>query len=422
MYQMLFAGEDGSLFDYPALGAVGRTGGRYVELLDSDLEELPEGASLTLIPRGTPLGIGKGGRFTTLEQNPFGAGRAWAVGALLPQGYTRTMLPAYLRDEAAAPLPLFGYAAAACRDGKLYGAIRRTDDPLPWDPAHYDTAALPQLVSERLKEMPANRILSHLAHCALAYRCFTAQNIFYRRWEGGIPVSPGCNARCLGCISLQPAECCPSPQERLTFRPTPREVAEIALPHLNLGGPGAMVSFGQGCEGEPSLEALTISEAVERLRGQTDAGVVNMNSNGGYTAGIERICQAGLDTVRISLISAREKVYQAYYRPASYGLADVRRSIRLAAGHGVYVSLNLLVLPGLTDQPEEVAALTELIRETGVALVQMRNLNIDPDWLLSNLPEDSAQGEPIGIDALIAALEALPGVKVGSYSHPVKRS
>ena len=416
MYQMLFAGEDGSLYDYPALGAVGRTGGRYVELLDADLAELPAGASLALIPQGTPLGIGKGGRFTTLAQNPFGAGRAWAVGALLPQGYTRTMLPAYLRDEAAAPLPLFGYTAVACRDGKLYAAIRRTDDPFPWDPTHYDTAALPQLVTARLKEMPANRILSHLAHCALEYHCFTAQNIFYRRWEGGIPVSPGCNARCLGCISLQPAACCPSPQARLTFRPTPREVTEIALPHLNLGGAGAMVSFGQGCEGEPSLEALTISEAVERLRGQTAAGVVNMNSNGGYTAGIERICQAGLDAVRISLISAREEVYQAYYRPGGYGLADVRRSLQYAAGHGVYVSLNLLVLPGLTDQPKEVAALTELIRETGVALVQMRNLNIDPDWLFRHLP-DVWPEEPLGIDALIATLKAIPGVKVGSYTR-----
>ena len=418
MYQLLFADENGLLYDYPALGAVGRTGSRYVELLDSDMEELPEGASLTLIPGGSPLGITASGRFTTLEHNPSGAGRAWAVGALLPQGYTRMLLPAYNRGKEELPLPLLGYTAVAYREGKLYGAIRRTDDPVPWDPANYDSADLPKLVKSLLAEATDNRILRHLAHCALEYHCFTAQNIFYRRWEGGIPVSPSCNAGCLGCISRQPAGCCPSPQERITFQPTVREVAEIALPHLDRGGPGAMVSFGQGCEGEPSLAADTIAEALNQIRRNTTSGTINMNSNGGCTAGIKKICEAGLDAVRVSMISAREEIYQAYYRPKNYGLKNVRRSLLAAAGHGVYVSLNLLVLPGLTDQPEEVAALTELIRETGVNLVQLRNLNIDPDWLWRFLPENG-QSEPMGIDELIRILGSLPGVQVGSYSHPL---
>jgi len=417
LYRLVFAGDDGRLFDHRNLLATGRTGDRFVEVAGEYMEKLPAGASLVLVPGGVPVGITRAGRFTALDNNPWTEGRAWAVGALLPQGYTRTLLPAYRRGKKEKPLPLLGYAAVACRGGELYVAARRTDDPDRWDPAHYNTAGLPELVEKKLARRPENRILRQLARCSLEYSCFTAQNIFYGRWEGGIPVSPACNARCLGCISLQPAECCLSPQARIKFRPSPREVAEVAIPHLE-GGEGTMVSFGQGCEGEPALAEGTIIEAIERIRTVTGLGTINMNSNGGHSAGVAEICRAGLDTLRISLISAREDTYNAYCRPAGYGLADVRRSIKAAAARGVYVSLNLLVFPGLTDRAEEVETLLGLVRDTGVNLVQLRNLNIDPDFLFQHMPEGG--GEILGIPALIEALREVPDLAVGSFSRPVR--
>ncbi|OPX91652.1 MAG: molybdenum cofactor biosynthesis protein A [Pelotomaculum sp. PtaB.Bin013] len=417
MYHLLFAGDDGQLYDHHTLLATGRAGDRFVELVEEDMEKLPSGASLAMIPGGTPVGLTRAGHFTTLEQNPWAAGRSWAVGALLPQGYTRTLLPSYVRSEKEQPLSLLGYTAVACRNGELYAAARCTDEPDRWDPAHYDTAVLPARVRDKLALLPENRIISHLAHCALEYHCFTAQNIFYGRWEGGIPVSPACNARCLGCISLQPAGCCPSPQTRIEFRPAPVEVAEVAVPHLN-GGDGAIVSFGQGCEGEPALAADTIVEAIRNIRESTALGTINMNSNGGHTAGVKDICRAGLDAIRVSLISALEDTYNAYYRPMGYGLADVRRSLETAASYGVYTSLNLLVLPGLTDRADEVKALSAFIRETGVKLVQLRNLNIDPDWLFDRLP--GGGGDIIGVTGLIEALEEVPGLSVGNFSRPVR--
>lgn len=417
LYRLVFAGDDGQLYDHRSLRATGRTGDRLVEVAGEELERLPEGASLVLVPGGVPVGITRAGRFSSLERNPWVEGRAWAVGALLPQGYTRTLLPSYKRNKKEKALPLLGYAAVACRDGKLYAAARRTDNPYRWDPVHYDTENLPVLVKEKLESNPKNRILRQLAHCSLEYHCFTAQNIFYGHWEGGIPVSPTCNARCLGCISLQPAECCPSPQSRIKFKPTPREVAEVAVPHLK-HGEGAMVSFGQGCEGEPSLASGTIAKAIEQIRVETGLGTVNMNSNGGYTAGVVDICRAGLDAIRVSLISAREDTYQAYYRPSGFGLADVRRSIKAAAACGVYTSLNLLVFPGLTDREGEVEALLGLVRDSGINLVQLRNLNIDPDLLFQHLPETGDQF--LGIPALIEALGEVPGLAVGSFSRPVR--
>lgn len=418
MYQMLFAGDDGRLYDHHTLRAVGRSGDRFVEITPGDLIKLPPGASLVLVPGGVPLGLKPDGSFTILRRDPWQGGRAWAVGALLPQGYTRTLLPAFQREPGEKPLPLMGYTALACRDGELYAAALPTDEPGPWDPGVYDSSDLPGLVKRKQKAYPTNRIIRQLAHCALHYHCFTAQNIFYGRWEGGIPVSPGCNANCLGCISQQPAECCPAPQSRIAFTPTAREIAEVAIPHLKKG-PGAIVSFGQGCEGEPSLASRVITEAIALIRAETGEGTINMNTNGGYADGVADICRAGLDAIRISLISARPETYNAYYRPKGFGLAEVRRSIAGAVAGGVLTSLNLLVLPGFTDLPQEAGALVELIRDTGVNMVQLRNLNIDPDFFWQQVP--LPQGPAMGIPAFVEMLHQVPGLTVGNYSHPVMK-
>lgn len=44
-----------------------------------------------------------------------------------------------------------------------------------------------------------------------------------------------------------------------------------------------------------------------------------------------------------------------------------------------HVSLNYFILPGFTDDPEEYAAFCELIATTGPDLIQLRNLNMDPE-------------------------------------------
>ncbi|SFQ98246.1 radical SAM protein [Desulfoscipio geothermicus] len=415
MYHLLYADEQGRMFDHE-LAAVGRTGDRLVEIIDEDVMELPPGASLVLLPESAPVGMEKKGDFRLMERVPVSQGPARAVGALLPQGYTRTLLPG-CRRQAGQPLPLLGYAAVAWRDGRVYVAASRTDDPDRWDPRHYNSDDLPHLVRRRLDAAPENRVLAQLARCALEYSCYTAQNIFYTRWEGGLPVSPVCNARCLGCISLQPAECCPAPQSRLDFRPSRAEAAEVALHHLQYA-PDAIISFGQGCEGEPALAAENIAAVIDEVRRHTGRGTVNMNSNAGYTRGVEQICAAGLDSIRVSLISAREEVYDAYYRPRDYSLADVARSINVARAAGVFVSLNLLVLPGLNDREPELAALVDFIEENNVNKVQLRNLNIDPDFFWGQV---RAQGEICGIPHLIETLRNIPGLEVGNFSKPVKK-
>lgn len=399
----------------------GRLGMRLVEPEQEEMIPLPPGASLVMLPERQPVGISPQGCFATLSRQPGRrAGRPYAVAALLPQGYTRTLLPAYTRQGAAVPLPLFGYCAVGFREEGLYVAARQTDEDNWWNPRYYDRPDLGQLIEQRLLEFPRNRVLVHLAHCALEYSCFTAQNLFYRRWEAGIPVSPACNARCRGCISEQPAECCPSPQQRIRFTPALEEIAELAVPHLEQAV-DSIVSFGQGCEGEPLLRGQELVRAVKLIRQRTGRGTLNLNSNGSRPKTVEALAASGLNALRVSLVSACEELYQEYHQPQGYGLKQVRESIRRAAGQGVEVSLNLLHFPGVTDRPSELEALLKLVRETGVRRIQLRNLNLDPEVFLA-LVSDPHQ-EPLGTPQFLKLLqEELPGVKLGNYTRPVERS
>ena len=407
MLTSLFADERGEIFDASGWGALGQSGGEKVACNLADMIPLPPGSELMYLPGRTAMGMKR------QSMVPMGRARQ-AVAAILPVGYTRLLLPAYEKRAGAPVLPLFGYTAVAWGHGQIWVAAARSDDNSKWDPAKYNGKDLSRRIAAVRQDLPANRLVEHLAHCSLEWHCCTAQNLFYRRWEAGIPTSPICNANCLGCISLQPSECCPSPQSRIAFSPTVEEVTAVAVYHLETA-PDAIISFGQGCEGEPSLAADTIAAAIGEVRRRTERGILNMNTNAGYTEGIRKIVDAGIDSLRVSLISAREETHQAYYR-SSYSLDDVRDSIRHAKQKGCHVSVNMLLFPGLNDQPAELAAWQEFLRDTGVDMIQLRNLNMDPDELRAALPVFTGAGA--GILAMVRQLqEVLPDLQFGSFSH-----
>ncbi len=364
-----------------------------------------------LIPGRSAVGVDASGRFRRLGSERY------ALAALLPQGYTRIALPAWHGDGP--ELPLFGYTAVAWHKGTFYVAAKVEDEKLyKWAPERYNTEELDSLLRKREAEIPGNPIIAQLAKCVREYGCFTAQNIFYRRWEGGIPVSSSCNAACVGCISEQEAECCPSPQSRINYQPTPEQVVSVALPHL-LQAEDAIISFGQGCEGEPLLQYRVISAAIRQIRSHTERGTINANTNAGFTEGVRAVVDAGINSLRVSINSAIAANYQAYYRPRGYSLTDVRNSIKYAKAQGVFVALNLLAFPGVTDREDELEALIELIGNTGVDMVQVRNLNIDPEQYLQLM--EGSHGELYGLDQLADVLKSEhPGLRVGSFSHPVR--
>jgi pyruvate-formate lyase-activating enzyme len=409
---VVYSTPDGGVGEEPRLRAIDFTG----QPIDPhELVPLPDGAPLSMLPQRLACGLTGDGRHASVP-----AKKGWALAALLPIGYTRTRLPAYKKTSETEPLPFFGYTAVAAMNGKLYAAALATDDPHKWHPKTFNRARLERLVRQRLAAEPENRVLAHHAHCALDYSCPTASNIFFRRWEGAIAVSAGCNARCIGCISKQEEEHLVSPQDRLLFLPTVEEIVEVAVAHLEQA-PEAILSFGQGCEGEPLLQARRIEQAIRAIRARTSRGTLNINTNASNPRALQRLYDAGLDSLRASTISARPETYNAYYRPIGYTFEQVKRSLILAREAGVYSSINFLVYPGLADAEEEVEAMVAFLRETGVRLVQLRNLNIDPEVLLPRLP--MPQSRAIGIPAMIETLRReLPDLRIGNFSLPVQRA
>ena len=424
MPRLLFADDRGRVYDHPDLLAAVRTG---EDLLapPERARALPEGATLTMLPGRRPVGIDPDtGSVTVLREVRVGRRTIvpHAVGATLPPGFTRTFLPAAARPVLAAVsdtpvLPQWAYTAAAFgADGPVVWALH-TDRRRHWSPRVHSTPDLPRRVSETLEET-GNPIYRQLSRCALEWRCFTAQNTFYLRDEGAIPSSAGCNAACIGCLSEQDEGMPPASHERIVRAPTAEEMAEVAIRHLERATGRVMVSFGQGCEGEPLTRWKEIERAIRLVRARTSRGSIHANTNGSLPDALGRLVDAGLDSVRISLNSASEDLYAAYYRPRGYALPDVVRAIRTAKARGAYVALNLLTFPGVTDRAGEAERLCALVARTGVDQIQTRPLAIDPDVYVEVARGRGASGPAVGIRALVAALEAArPGLVVGNFSR-----
>jgi len=410
---LLYCTPEGEVREEPRLQALAFDN---QPLTSSDLIALPDGATLSMMPDRLAIGENRSG-----EQQVIDISRGWAAAALLPIGYTRTQLPAYKKVPNTEPLPFFGYSAVAGMNGRLYVAALRTDDPHKWHPRAFNKRALLRLVHKKQAELPSNRIVAQHAHCALDYSCPTASNLFFGRWEMAIAVSPGCNARCIGCISKQEEEDLISPQDRLTFIPTVEEILQVAIPHLEQADE-AIVSFGQGCEGEPLLQWRRIEQAIKGMRMQTDKGVININTNASNPRWLQRLYDAGLDTIRASTISGHPETYNAYYRPIGYTFENVKESLKRARDAGVYSSINLLSFPGMIDREREVEALLAFVRETGLRLIQLRNLNIDPEVLLPRMPALDSMGKALGIPTMIEIVKReLPEIRIGNFTRPVKR-
>lgn len=313
-----------------------------------------------------------------------------AASVFMAPAWTRAHLPAYRTREAAPALPLHAHAAVGYADDAFWTTGVRVDPDPRQDPETFDGEAVRRGAFAWLEESPDNRVVQQLTRCALEYGCRAAQNFFLGRHEAPLPTSVACNAQCVGCISLQPDGEFRASHDRLTRQVEAVDVAEVVRRHWQRV-PDGVVSFGQGCEGEPLLEGDLLLETVRMLRAETGRGTINLNSNASRPDVVAALAAAGLDSLRVSLNSARPALYEAYYRPRHYSLADVERSIVEMKRRGRWVSTNLLYFPGVTDTEEELEAFARLVVEAGVDVVQVRNLNVDPEIYVRALPPGSVR-------------------------------
>jgi molybdenum cofactor biosynthesis enzyme MoaA len=202
------------------------------------------------------------------------------------------------------------------------------------------------------------------------------------------------------------------------FKPSQEEIVAISVKHLE-EAPEAVISFGQGCEGEPLTEYQLIAASIQEIRRRTDKGTINLNTNGSWPERVRAIAMSGLDSIRVSLNSARRDVYEAYYRPKKYAFDDVIRSIEVAKEMGLYTMVNYLVFPGITDQEEEIAAMAGLIRNTGLNFLHLKNLCIDPHLYTKKMPRTPSKG--VGMRSMASALKKeFPSLELGYFNQPVR--
>nr|MBP9215278.1 radical SAM protein [Chitinophagaceae bacterium] len=392
---LLYSDGNGNIFEDSSLFVLGRAGWDAFEVSLENWIELPDGGNLYELPGRRGIGIDvETGEMRLCE-------KGWAVAAFIPPAHTSLFLAAYEALPEAPTLPLFCYTAAGWYNNKTFVTAVRIENDIRQECAGYNDDVIATGSEKLLEAYPHNRLVKHLMEtCCMTYNCPAARNFAMSRWECPVPASPACNANCIGCVSFQPIEEeITSPQDRLTFKPTAEEIVEFTVPHL-MNAPFPIVSFGQGCEGEPLLMWETIKESIIEIRKHTDKGSININSNGSKPDAVKELFDAGLNSIRVSINSARKDIYTKYYRPNNYTFEDVVESLKIARDCGGWSSINYFVFPGMTDSVAEYEALRKLIIDTDVKMIQWRNFNIDPDWYLGLIGVGET-GEMMGVKQMM---------------------
>ena len=338
--------------------------GDHARALDSAIP-LPPDARLVPLPERDAVGIDHQGHPRTLGP------QRWAVGAILPPGHLRTRLPAFTGRDDVPPLEALAYTAvAAGADGAIVVAALLTGESPP--PARPTDAVLARAITAGLRAHPSSGTLRQLARCARDHASAAAADVFVGRGDGTLPV---------------------------TGRSGAADLAEIAIAHLAGGGSG--VTFGLACEGDPLATPRVVADAAVRIRAAVPGARVAIRTNAASAAAIGRVAEAGVDTLIVQLASARADTYERIAAPRDARWPDVRGGIRQAVASGLTVTIELLVLPGLTDRAAEADALITLLRELPAgSVLRLRDLEADPYSVLRANPG----AEPRGVEALVERL------------------
>jgi len=413
----------GEVIDLEGYAAVAMSGDSFFLIEQEMCQKLPFGTELMFLPDRTPVAYNlKTRQLEELLCNPYAPGESiFPVAAFNSPGYLLAGTSAYVENKKTQILSLFSYGAVGWFRDHFYSASLLVDPEPRQDLRKMPVQKVKTGIFDLKKKYPQNRLITHLEKCALTYGCPAAKNFFLGRYEAPLPTSKICNARCVGCISLQEGSSVSCCQERIQFTPTPKEIAQVALFHIQRV-PDSIVSFGQGCEGEPLMASNVIKPAIEKIRQATPKGTINLNTNGSLPEQLEELLDVGLDSIRVSVNSFQPTAYAAYFRPKGYSFDDVLKSIRHALDRKKYVAINYLNCPGFTDTPEEQEALFAFLKNYSVHLIQWRNLNFDPARYYALMKRCVSMRAPLGVPSLLTQIrKTFPLIRFGYFNPPKER-
>ena len=354
---------------------------------------LPPGTEVVHLPGRLGIGLDRTGR-----PREFGQGR-FGVAAILPIGYLRLSLPAYIDDLGSPALRPRAYTAIGADSSGQLVVSAAALDPGAGAVDGRSSADLAARITATQRDQPSSRVLRQLARCAKEYRCRAAANAFLGRYDCALPIAAPRNERPLDVLVLHD-DADASPTEPAAFRPSPQELADAASRHLE--GGGTVVGFGRACEGEPLLVVRVVEQAIVAIRERTRLGTIHLETNGSSPVALRRLCDAGLDSVAVRVASARAETYEVIHRPDGFRFADVRASLAHAIAAKISIALRVLALPGLTDRTRELDALVGLAGDlpAGGSLI-LSDLAADPQRALRIAPST----EPtVGMDRMLDRL------------------
>jgi hypothetical protein len=319
----------------------------------------------------------------------------WAVAALLPPGHIRTHLPAVEAATNAAPLEPLAYAAVGADErGEIVVAALALGDRAA-RPADDVSPA----ITRRLGTEPSNRLLRQLARCAREYRCPAARDAFLGQRDCPVPLGAPANDTAAPIVALRRRDE-RAPLDPTALRVSASDAAAVAVAHL--AGGGASVSFGHPCEGEPLALIRDVIDATTRIKRVSSSGLVVVRTSGASAAALGRLAEAGVDRVLVRVASADGQTYERVHRPTGFRWSDVRAALRDAAGRRLAITVELLLLPGLSDRAAELSALLSVLGELPAGTeLRLGELAADPYAVLARTP---AIDTTIGIAALIERL------------------
>ncbi|MBW1650237.1 MAG: radical SAM protein [Deltaproteobacteria bacterium] len=414
------ANPKGKIFDLPGYASVGMSAGMLKPLTTQNAAPAPYGTELMLLPERKPIFYNLStNKIETLTFNPFNmAEKIYPVAAFNSPGHIISYTCAYTEKNNAIPLPLFSYGAAGWHNNQFVSAVIPIDLEKRQDLRLMPIEKVIKGVKNLRKKLPNNRLRKHLEKCALEYGCPAGKNLFLKRYEAPLPTSVTCNAKCLGCLSLQKNSGIRSSQDRITFKPSPAEIAEIALEHI-LIVKKSIVSFGQGREGDPIYAADVIEPAIKIIRKKTTQGTINVNTNASKPEILTKFFDAGIDSIRVSINSFRKSCYNAYFRPQNYTFQQIMQTIDIACQKGVFVSINYLNCPGFTDSAKEAEAFINFLKNNKINRIQWRNLNYDPIRYINAMNTAENSGTPYGVkNHLKNIAKTFPNIQFGYFNPP----
>jgi len=389
VFQAVHSDRSGRVFVSADYGATGLDGA-VPETLEHAIP-IPPGAELVPLADRAAVGIDRRGLPRSL-----GPAR-WAVAALLPAGHVRTHLPAVEAATGAAPLEPLAYAAVAADErGELVVAAKVLgDQPVPL------ADDVGPAITRRLGTEPSNRLLRQLARCAREYRCPAARDAFLGRAECPLPLGAPANDAAAPLVALRRRDE-RAPLDPTALRVTASDAAAVASAHL--AGGGTSVSFGHACEGDPLGLVRDVIEATTLIKRDSTRGPVVVRTSGGSATAVGRLAEAGIDRVAVRFASADGPTYERVHRPTGFRWSDVRAALREAARRRLAITVELLLLPGLTDRAAELAALLSVLAELPAGTeLRLAELAADPYAVLAGVSGDAGES-PIGIAALIERL------------------